>query len=353
MAALPSSAGQGSWSVVTLGADAADQRAYADLVAGAPASPITHTLVWRDLLLGLGLGQPVYWVALRDGQPRAALPAFVRRSPAGAVLNSLPFVQSTGGVITPRDAGPGERAWAVALLVEAMLAFCRDHEVRVACLIGSPYRGLGDAEAFSRPPDFQMVRATNALELSRPTAPRPSIAGSITKARRFAPQRRVAASPAEARAIYDLYAASMRRLEVTPHPWALYEPLVGRGARFVAAEVDGQLASALILLVHGEVLEYHSVGNSEAGRAMQTGSWLIAEELAWARAQNVRWWNWGASPSKAVHDFKKRWGGVDLPFPIWGWCLGDVAAWRRLTPRELAAEFPSYFVLPYDQLRSA
>ena len=28
------------------------------------------------------------------------------------------------------------------------------------------------------------------------------------------------------------------------------------------------------------------------------------------------------------------------------------ALWRRLTPRQLASAFPSYFVLPYDQLQS-
>jgi hypothetical protein len=241
----------------------------------------------------------------------------------------------------------------VALLLQTMLDHCRTHDVRVACVVGSPYRGLADAAAFPRPPDFQMVRTTNVLDLGQPPEPRPSITGSIRKAERFAPRHRVAATLVEARAVYDVYAASMGRLQVTPHPWALYQALFGRGARFVWAEVDGALASVLILLVHGEVLEYHSVGNSEAGRAMQTSSWLCAQELAWARGHNVRWWNWGASPSKAVHDFKKRWGGADLPFPVWGWCLGDVAPWRGLTPRELATEFPSYFVLPYDQLRTA
>jgi len=223
--------------------------------------------------------------------------------------------------------------------------------VQVATLIGSPYRGEEDAAAFPRAPDFHKRRATNVLDLAQPLAPRPSIVGSVRKAERLQPRHRVAASAAEARAVYDLYAASMRRLCVTPHPLALFETL-GDRARFVWAEVAGEMASALILLVHGEVLEYHSVGNSEAGRRLQTNSWLCLRELQWARDQGLRWWNWGASPTPAVHDFKKRWGGRDLTFPIWGFCLSDVSSWRRLTPAELAAAFPSYFVLPYDQLES-
>jgi hypothetical protein len=173
----------------------------------------------------------------------------------------------------------------------------------------------------------------------------------VRKADRLQPQHRVAATAAEARAAYDVYAANMARLGVAPHPWALFEALLAQG-RFVWAEVAGEVVSVLLLLVHGQVLEYHSVGNTEVGRRLQTNTWLCWREIEWARAQGLRWWNWGASPTAAVHDFKKRWGGRDLSFPIWGFVLGDTAPWRRLTPRELAAAFPSYFVLPYDQLRS-
>jgi hypothetical protein len=343
---LPNSAE--GWSIVPL--DASREPAYADLVARAPASPITHTLAWRDLLVSLGLGRPRYLLALRDGQLRAALPAFVQGSAAGAVLNSLPLVQSTGGVITPADCGPDERAQVVRLLVGAMLQQAAAEDVRVACLIGSPHRSLEDAAALPRPPDYTMVRTTNVLDLRAPLALRPSIVGSIRKAERAAPVHRVATTPTEARAVHDLYAASMQRLGASPHPWRLFEPLLPH-ARFVWAEVDGAMVSGLILLVHREVLEYHSVGNSEAGRQLQTNSWLCLRELEWAARQpGLRWWNWGASPNAAVHDFKRRWGGADRPYSIWGFVLGDVAPWRRLNPQQLAAEFPSYFVLPYDQL---
>jgi hypothetical protein len=338
------------WSVETM--DGASQPAYAALVASAPASPISHTLLWRDLLVGLGVGEPVYWLARRQGRVRAALPAFVRRSPQGAVLNSLPLVQSVGGVITAADADPGERAEAVQALLAAMLVWSAAHDVRAACVVGGPYRGETDVPAFPRPSDFRMLRTTNAIDLTRPLAPRPSITRTIRKADGLHPTHHLARTPDEARAVYDLHAASMQRLGATAQPWALFERLFGEQARFVWAEVAGEMASALILLVHGQVVEYHSVGNSETGRRLQTNTWLCHRELEFARAQGRRWWHWGVSPSPAVHDFKKRWGGQDLPFPIWGWCTGAVTAWRALTPRALAAMFPSYFVLPYDQLRA-
>jgi heme exporter protein D len=196
------------------------------------------------------------------------------------------------------------------------------------------------------------VRATNALDLTAPFEPRSSITGAVRKAESLHPIHQVARTLEEARAVYEVYAASMRRLEITPQPWSLYQRLfAGGAARFVWAEVGGEMVSVLILLVHREVVEYHSVGNTEAGRRLQTNSWLCDRELDWARAHGVRWWHWGVSPSPAVHDFKKRWGGQELPYPVWGWILGDVDHWRRLGPRGLAAIFPSYFVLPYDQLQ--
>jgi hypothetical protein len=338
------------WSVETM--VGATEPAYAALVAGAPASPITHSLLWRDLLSGLGLGEPVYWLARRQGQVRAALPAYVRRSPGGAVLNSLPLVQSVGGVITGAGADPAERAGAVQALLAAMLAWSAAHDVRVACVVGGPYRGESDAAAFPRPPDFRLVRSTNVLDLTRPLQPRPWITRNLRKAEGFAPVHHLARTPAEARAVYDLHAASMQRLGVQPQPWEMFEGLVGPHARFVWAEVGGEMVSSLVLLVHGQVIDYHSVGSSETGRRLQTSSWLCHRELEWARAQGLRWWNWGVSPSPAVHDFKQRWGGQDLPYPVWGWYTGDVDPWRELTPAALAATFPSYFVLPYDQLRA-
>jgi hypothetical protein len=328
-----------SWEVARL--EGEDEPAYEALVAG---GPLFHTLRFRDALAAHAIGEPVYWVGRRQGRVGAALPAFVRRGGRGAVLNSLPFVQSPGGVI-----GAGDRAEVAPLLIGAMLEHCARQAIDVACVIGNPYRPIEDDEAlFPRRPDFKLVRTTHVLDLGAPFAPRPSTQWTVRKVERLGPQHRVAAGEAEARVAWQLYAASMEGLGVRPHPFSL---LAAAGARFVWAEVDGRPLSSLILLEHGQISDYYCVGNSEEGRRLQVGSWLCQRELDRARAAGVRLWNWGVSPSPAVHDFKKRWGGRDRAYAIWGWCLGDVSAWQRLTPAALAAEFPHYFVLPYDRLQ--
>jgi hypothetical protein len=327
-----------SWDVGRL--EPGDEPGYQALAA---AGPLFHSLRFRDALVAHGVGEAVYWVARRGGRVAAALPAFVRRADLGAVLNSLPFVQSPGGVIGDRQAAP--------LLVAAMLDHCARAAIDVACIVGNPYRHAADDESeFPRPPDFKLVRTTHVLDLQAPFEPRPSTQWTVRKVERLGPRHRVAASEDEARLCWQLYADSMERLGVRPHPFSL---LAAAGARFVWAELEGRPVSSLILLEQGQICDYYCVGNSEEGRRLQVGSWLCQRELERARSAGVRHWNWGVSPSPAVHDFKKRWGGQDRPYAIWGFCLRDVSAWERLTPAELAAAFPSYFVLPYDRLRAA
>jgi hypothetical protein len=343
------------WQIQTLAPG--DEQAYAELVARSPASPLTHTLAWRNVLIGQGLGEPVYWLAARAGRVRGALPAFVRRTEAGAVVNSLPFIQSTGGLVCAAAAGPEERGELTRLLGQAMLAWCRDQGVGVACVVGPAFADDPD-EAWPRPADFTVRRVVRALDLTRPADYCPSVEGSIKKAERFGPVLRQARSAGEARLVYGLYAGHMRGMGVEPLPWDFFARVFAEGAlrgwaRFAWAEVEGEPAAGLILLWHGQVVDYYSVGSTPRGRAAQAGSWLCDRMIREARAAGLRWWNWMASPNPGVYDFKKRWGGADRQYAVRGWLLGDPAPWRARTPAELRALFPGYFVLPYDLLRAA
>jgi hypothetical protein len=345
----------GCWEIAAL--TPGQEGAYQELVSRAPFSPLTHTLPWREALVGLGLGEPVYWLAFKDGRLRGALPAFVRRTDAGAVLNSLPFVQSTGGVVCAADAGPAERSELTRVLGEALLAWCGREGVGVACVIGPAFTPDPE-DAWPRPPDFALRRTVRALDLAEPLAYCPSVQGSIKKAARFNPVLREAQSAAEAQLVHGLYADHMRGLGVEALPWPFFAGLRAEGgswvgARFVWAEVGGEPAAGMILMGHGRVVDYYSVGTTPRGRSAQAGSWLCDRMIRAARAAGVRWWNWMASPSPAVYDFKKRWGGADRAYTIRGWVRGDPAAWRARSPAELRALFPGYFVLPYETLTAA
>jgi Acetyltransferase (GNAT) domain len=331
------------------------EKSYGELVAKAMGSPLSHTVVWRDVLLDLGMGEPIYWLAFCGNQLQGALPAFLYRSELGVVLNSLPFIQSTGGVISGADLGQRERAELVNLLIGSMLDWCCAHGVQVACVIGSAFGNHDDQASFPLQPSFRMERVIRANDLAQPLIFRPSVLEMIEKAQRFQPIMREATSFEEARLVYDIYAANMRRINVIPNKWTIYERIYARAAskgwtKFVWAEVGEEPVAGLIMMWHGDIVDYFSVGSTESGRKIQANSWLCNEQMRIAQAAGIRWWNWMASPSQQVYDFKKRWGGADYKYPIWGWQIGDISTWRKLSPAELATCFPGYFVLPYDWL---
>src|SRR5688572_4262898 len=93
-----------------------DEPEYAALVERASASPFSHTLAYRDVLQACGLGEAAY-LLVRDGQSlHAAMPAFVQRSALGGVLNSLPLVQSAGGVVFSPNLTGRQRSTLTAAL---------------------------------------------------------------------------------------------------------------------------------------------------------------------------------------------------------------------------------------------
>jgi len=334
------------------------ERDYRALVESAPDSPLSHTLAWRDLLRERGMGTPVYWLAYRDGALRGALPAFVFHGERGAVLNSLPFIQSTGGIVTPAGCSDEERHSLVAALAGAMLRWCKDHDLLAASLVGSPFGGQADEQAFPVAPDFQFRRTVRALDLSRPLAFRQSVRQAIQSAEKLNPVLHEAGSLEEARLVHDIYAGNMRHIGVTPLDWDFYQRLYTlaakpRWARFVWAEGDGEPVSALVMLWHGGIIDYYSVGSTERGRQAQINSWICARQIDAARQAGMRWWNWMVSPSPQVYDFKKRWGGEDRQYSIWTWKFRGCSSLLEMSPAELSQVFPGYYVVPYAWLKNA
>ena len=343
-----------TWRIELLHHDTA--QAYDVLVADALCTSLSHTLEWRDLLSDLKMGDPLYWLAYQSDELIGALPAFVQRSDLGSVLNSLPFIQSTGGVIGRDGLDREQRASLVEALVSAMLAWCRSNGVQLACVVGSAFCGQGDDASYPETPDFRWERPVRVIDLSQPLILRSGVRGSIIKAERSSPTLRNAGTLDEARLVYNICSDSLQRLGVQPPAWAFYESLfrraVQRGlARFSWAEVDGKPVSGVVTLWHGGIVDYFSAGSTEAGREIQAHSWLCYQLLQAAQSSGFRWWNWMASPSQPVYDFKKSWGGMDRTYVLTLWRVGDITTLLPLLPEQLHLLYPGYFVLPYTWLR--
>ena len=265
---------------------------YQSLVEKASGSPLSHTLIWRDILLDLGMGEPFYWLAYQGRKLLSALPAFVCRTDMGAVLNSLPFVQSTGGVICDPNLDRATRASLVRALVGVVLDWCRASNIGTACIIGSAFVDQQDEASFSSPPDFRAERTIQAMDLTQTLDFPKVIRWMVKKAQSFNPTLREASSQEEARLVYDLYAENMHRMGVMPHDWIVYQTIFARAAgrgwtRFVWAEVENKPIACLILMRHGDIVDYYSVGSTEFGRSAQMNSWLCDQQMSAAKADGV------------------------------------------------------------------
>lgn len=331
-----------------------DEAAYSALVGQSAFSPFTHTLAYRNVLLESGLGDACYFVARHRGRLRAALPMFIKRTSVGAVMNSLPLVQSAGGIIVADDSSEDERKGLSQVLVQCALNHASQNEVRVCVFIGTPASTMADAG--NQNSGFSIDRTTSVLELTRPLALHHAAREGVRKASLVAPTRHIAQTEEEARLVWQLYDQSMQRMKVRSRSWSFYERLRrhgGESVRFVWSAVNGEATTGFVLLCNNDVVDYHSVGNTPLGRKHQTNSWLCLQELQWARSSGFKRWNWGASPTMEVAAFKQRFGGAEQTFPLRGYCTHDTTSLQQLSAAQLAEFFPEYFVLPYSWLGSS
>jgi len=328
-----------------------DESDYTALVDSAPNSPFTHTLNYRNVLRGSGMGDACYFVARYHGQLRAVLPAHVKHTAMGAVLNSLPLAQSAGGVIVSAEATADERTVVVRDLMDACLDYARCNKIGVCVFIGTPF---GNEEILvSSAPDFVIDRETHVLDLTAPLHLHHAAQEGVRKACKSSPVWHRAHCEADAKMVWQLYADSMTRMNVVARPWPFYARLYACGeqaVRFVWCTINGEATSGFVLLCHKDVVDYHSVGNTSLGRTHQTNSWLCLHELREAAARGAKWWNWGASPTPAVAVFKRNFGGHDRTFRLRGFFTQDVSSWRQLSASDLAAHFPNYYVVPHRWL---
>lgn len=325
---------------------------YNRLILSAPGACVSHTLAWRDLLQEIGMGTPQYWILRSHGEAIAALPAFVKHTTLGGVLNSLPLAQSTGGLLWHSRLNATAVSAAHTMLLQALLSWCSSHEIDVACLVDSAF--VSTPLATVRAPDFEFSRTIQALDLQQPVRVRPSTQGAIEKAARLGSSMRIATTPAEVDLVHAMYAETLTRAGASPLPLAAFRTmfdLLDRPgyARFAWSEIAGVPAAGLLTTQFGGIVDYYACGATNSGREAQANSWLTWQQIQAAR-EEASWWNWMASPSDGVFRFKKRWGSTEKQYSIRLWLTGAAARLKRSNPAELADVFPGYFVLPYQWL---
>jgi serine/alanine adding enzyme len=287
-------------------------------VADTPGSSHCHLWGWREVITRTFGHECLYLVAADSaGTWQGVLPlARVRSRVFGHYLVSMPFLNRGGPIGTPE----AQRALVDEAVGEAQRSGAHLLELRARDPLP------GDLHVSSR-------KLTVTLDL--PATPEPLLKGFHQKVR--ANTRKAGKAGAEMRygpeqmeAFYDVYAESMRDLGTPVLPQRFFAEVrdqlagvVTFGALWLEGRpIAGQCAFEWqdgIELVWGSARREH-----HALKASSAIHWAFMER---AVRHGRRLFDFGRStPGSGPHEFKKSWGGVDVPLPWAQWSPNGVVA---------------------------
>jgi hypothetical protein len=337
-------------------ADDARRTAFLDALGHRdPGVLAYHHPFYRDALTAAGVGEPLDFALEEHGELTALLPGRVRHAEAGTVFASLPFFGPNAGVLTRWDAGAPARHLA---LLDAVRAWMRAQPRPLAASLQTPFLQ----------PDFTPYDAAwpEALRVERFTQWCDLQAGEWPAKVRYDLRRAAALgvavdrdlSPADHDALYALYLENARAVGIPGKPRAVLDALARaprERVRHYAARHAGRLVAGLIVLRSAATVSYYLPCNRDDARALQPGMALIDAAAREARADGLRWWNWEGSPGResGVYRFKQRWGAVESPYRTYVLPFQPPEAFAALGRDRLSADFPFFFVYPFDRLPPA
>lgn len=301
-----------------------------------------------------------YWVLVKEnGCLVAALPLLVREGALGAVVNSLAYYGSNGGVIT-RD---GNHALMMAALKEYTL-FCDSINAVSSTLITNPLLGDQDFYETHLAHDFRDERIgqfTFFPESAQPEElmqmfedPRPR---NIRKAQREQITVQALQSDEALDFLYSTHFENITSINGLPKRARFFKAipdcLPGDAWKVFVASKDGEWIAALLLLYFNGTVEYFTPSVVEQHRSSQALSLVIYEAMLEAMKRGFTKWNWGGTwlSQDGVYGFKKKWGTRDLRYYYYT-RLRDPKL-LQATREQLLSEYPGFFVLPFSALTAS
>lgn len=342
---------------------------YEELLGSVGHSLLYASLPYRDFLKRiLAESQDCYLVAYERGEMVGALPAFVKHNPRhGNVLNSLPFYGSNGGVIVSPRASSGPEVKRA--LVGAFNSLAAEKSAVASTIISNPL----DADAAfyeehtgANLRDERIGQVTALPEYSGDAAALPEALmgmfhqktrNSIRKAQKSGVVVTHSAAPEDMETLAVLHRQNIEAVGGRPKPRSVFAAVreafaYDRDYRLYLAEQEGAVIAALLVFFHHRTAEYFTPATLASHRVYQPMSVLVFEAMQEAARRGCRYWNWGGTwaTQDGVYQFKSRWGTRDLRYVYYvRECPGE-GHLRRLTPREILAEYPYFYVLPFGVL---
>lgn len=312
-----------------------------------------HYPFYRDMLVEVGVGQPVYLGARLKGELVGFLPAFTRESSVGTVHSSLPYFGPNAGILC---SDKEMRAEIHKALLQALLS--RAEQVKaLSCSVYTPFSFDEFALYDAVMPDAIVVdRVTQYLDLKTATWSE-KIAYDIRKAKRLGVEVSKDISLERIETFYAVHERNCKDYGIPLKPKKCVEFLVGEGIRGRHTDIyfafhESEMIGGLLMIWSPLTASYYIPCALASARTLQPGTLLIDRAVQDARARGIHVWNWESSPSRksGVYRFKKKWGSVEGSYRIYVQTFHPHEKFQQLGMDGILRHFPFYFVYPFDRL---
>jgi len=333
--------------------DDADLSTFLNALAKESPSVLAyHYPFYRDMLEGLGVGQPNYLGVRRSGRLCGYLPVFVKQSNLGTAFCSLPYFGPNAGVLCSHE----DRVEVHELLLKELLRLAEESHA-LSCSVYTPFLSKDFALYESSFEAFTVVdKFTQYLDLS--TAKwSPEIRNRLRRAQRASISVTCEADGARLKEFYDVYQKNCAEYDIPVKPWMCIEFLAdqrlrGRYSQIYMAILEDKVIAGLLVLFSPTTVSYYIPCSLPEYRGYQPLTLLIDRAAEEARARGLAYWNWESAPSResGVYTFKKRWGAREEPYRIYVKTFQSKDTLREIGRARIAQEFPYFFVWPFDRL---
>ena len=336
----------------------ADDSAYGNYVATHRGALLYHGLKFRDFLVELLGVRPLYRMAIDERQAVVGvLPITATDGPKGAVLNSLPFFGSNGGVLA-------DTVEAKAALVDDFNLAAKRPGVAAATLIANP---LDDVYYDALDYDLTDSRIGQFTPLPVATFDETTLNDVLMamyhqKTRNMIRKAiktvsRVFIDNVAFDFLHEVHRENMSALGGIAKPDAFFDLVpkrfrAGDDFDLFIAEVDGVRAAAILVFYFNGVAEYYTPVVRAEARSSQALSLLVHRAMMKAAQRGCRYWNWGGtwSTQQGVYQFKSRWGTEDKPYTYYVRVSDrSVLASHQ---NDLLRDYPFTYVVPFGALNN-
>lgn len=322
---------------------------YENFVKNNESSLFYHSIKYHQFLKSLLGCDNEYLLALEGEQIQGILPLMKMKGKFGVVYNSLPYYGSNGGII-------GSNSQAIQQLSLSYRERTSSASVAAATIVANPlvnydYSLLGHNAKDERIGQFTKIPVDDDEMF---TLIEPSTRRNINKARKSGiyvemdfdqidflettHKENMAAIGGKAKnhQFFNLIDRCFKREE----DYSLY-----------VAKKDGVPIAALLLFFYQSTVEYFTPVIKEEFRNEQPLALILFEAMKDAAKKGFKRWNWGGTwlTQDGVYRFKKKWGAQDIYYQYYVTICND--AILDSSRQELEAEYPNFYVLPYNLFR--